>query len=176
MRHMLLCLIMLIGCGRETVRERLVKEEPKMVQVGAKGHYSLSATESSGVIKAGYMDVEVTAITDKWASLRGVAEVDTIIGHKTYVVAGDIENELLTPDFLRKLRSSPSYQAANTLITHEGLTDELCDRLVLSEIRSYPDLILAPQLCIQSRTVPVVKVLVKSGRDTYTAFFRADDK
>lgn len=175
MRHVLLCLIMLASCGREKVRERLVREEPKMIEVGAKGHYSLSAAESSGVIKAGYMDVEVAGISDSWTSLRGVAVVDTIIGKKTYVVAGDIENGLLTPEFLRKLRSAPSYQAANTLITHEGLTDELCDRLVLSEIRNYPDLILAPQLCIQSRTVPVVKVLVRSGRDTYTAFFRADD-
>lgn len=173
MRQLSLIAMLFISCGSPKVREVLVREEPKRITVGERADYVLDAAKSSRVISRGQLVMEVTEVTDDHVTLKGVAEVDTIIGKKTFEVVGDLEQEILTAEWLGGFRKAGApYQARNTLITYKGISDEGCDTVNLDRITGYPDLALEPTVCVAAKTVPTMLVLARQNGADIRAFFR----
>ena len=100
MRQLAIIAMVLSSCGSPKVREVLVREEPVRIRPGERTDYVLDANESSRLISRGQLVIEVTEVTEDHVSLKGVAEVDTILGKKTFEVTGELEQEILTPKFL----------------------------------------------------------------------------
>lgn len=173
MRQLGLIAIILASCGSPKVREVLVREEPVRILPGERTDYVLDANESSRVISKGQLVIEVTEVTADHVSLKGVAEVDTIVGKKTFEVVGELEQAILTPKWLGEFRrAGVLYQARNALITYKGMTDEGCDTVNLDKITGYPDLALEPTVCVAANTVPTVLVLARQNGAEFKAFFR----
>jgi len=173
MRQLGLIAIILASCGSPKVREVLVREEPVRIRPGERTDYALDPNESARVISSGTLTIEVTEVTEDHVSLKGVAEVATIIGKKTFEVVGELEQEILTPKWLGEFRrANAPYQARNALITYKGMTDEGCDIVNLDKITGYPDLALEPTVCVAANTVPTVLVLARQNGVEFQAFFR----
>jgi len=173
MRQLSLIAMLFISCGSPKVREVLVREEPVRIRPGERTDYALDPNESSRVMSRGQLVIEVTEVTEDHVSLKGVAEVDTIVGKKTFEVVGELEQEILTPKWLGEFRRAGApYQARNALITYKGMTDEGCDIINLDKITGYQDLALEPTVCVAANTVPTVLVLARQNGAEFRAFFR----
>lgn len=166
--------LLLISCGQE-VTVKIVEAKPKEIVVGQRGHFVLDRDESSAAITSGFLDVQVTGVTEDEVTLEGRALVKTFIGTKDFNVASSLESGILTREWLAQLRDIKTYRAKNALISYEGLSADACDKVRLSEIEGYPNLAIEPTVCLQTRTIPSVAVYVKESGQVFTAFFRADE-
>lgn len=173
MRQLGLIAIVLASCGSPKVHEVLVKEEPKRLKVGETAHFVLDHDKSSSVIGSGVLDVTVTDMNVEYVTLTGKAVVQTIVGEKTFEVVGDLEQAILTPEWLGGFRKlGQQYQAKNALLTYQGISNEGCDTINLDKIKGYPDLSLEPTVCVAAQTVPSVLVIARQGKAEFRAFFR----
>jgi hypothetical protein len=173
MRQLAIIAMVLSSCGSPKVREVLVREEPVRILPGERTDYVLDANESSRLISRGQLVIEVTEVTEDHVGLKGVAEVDTIVGKKTFEVTGELEQEILTPKWLGEFRRAGTpYQARNALITYRGMTDEGCDTINLDKITGYQDLAIEPTVCVAANTVPTVLVIARQNGTDIKAFFR----
>jgi hypothetical protein len=172
MLRLLAVLGLLVGCGND-IDVRFVTPEPKHLEVGESASFVLDPSQSSSVIKSGTMVMTIDAITEEETVVRGVAHVQTIIGPKEFTMVNGIENELLTLEFLEKLRDEKTHQAKNALMTYSGLTREGCDIVALSNIKGSDNLTLIPTLCVSSRTMPQVAIKFNAGGTEIDAVFKA---
>lgn len=175
MRQVAVLLGLLMSCGSPKVREVLVREKPKTLEVGESAHFILDTSKSSNLLSSGTLDISVTTDNGDTLTFEGRARVQSVIGEKIYDVRGDVEKVALTPQFLSELRVSRVSTLRNTTVTYVSLSDEGCDTVSLSEIRGYPDLTLTPTVCLSARTVPSVAVTARQGKLTVDAYFQATD-
>lgn len=174
MRQVAVLLGLLMSCGQPKVREVLVREKPKTLEVGESAHFILDTARSSNLLSSGTLDISVTTDNGDTLTFEGRARVQSVIGEKVYDVRGDVEKVALTPEYLKELRTSKGDELANTSVSYVGMTDEGCDTVKLSNIRGYPDLILEPTICLAARTVPSVKVTARQGKLVVDAYFEAN--
>lgn len=172
-KPILLLIALLAGCGNH-VDVRIVQPTPKTLQVGEKIHFVLDPAESSQLIKSGSLDLEVAEITDTRTTIKGVALVDSIFGPKNRDIIKDVPNEILTLDFLEKLRKEKHYEGPDLSVDYKALTIQACDELVISDITGYVGVTLEPRLCVASRTIPVTRVILEFSGVPVTATFKSE--
>jgi len=175
-----ICLFILVSaCGSEKLvpipggKEIVILEpKPKMIEVGSRAHYVLDPAKSSNLVKSGYMDLEVVSRSDTFTQVGGGAEVQTVIGPKTFDLTRNIENELLTSEFMAELRGVKAHQAAEFLVSYVELTPNGCDVVRLTGIKDMDGTVIEPTICIAARTIPHVAVTVKTNGMTVPVLFK----
>lgn len=156
--------------GKEIV---IISPQPKTLEVGQKGAYVVDPKRSSDLVKSGVLTVEVTAVDDKEATVYGSASVQTMIGVQKFELTNHIENELLTPEFMAELRAKKTHAAKEFNIQWLELTPDGCDIIELTAIKGMDDAVLRPTICLANRTIPSVKITVKTNGMTVPVTFVA---
>lgn len=181
MKKLLTTAMLVSGCG--TVGDKpllpmnrdpeivIITPKPKGIEVGQHAKYIVDPKRSSNLVSSGVMNVEVSAKDDKFTTIYGSAAVQTVIGAKTFSLTNKIENELLTPEFMANLRGKKTHQATEFSIQWIELTADACDVIELTNIKGMDDAVLRPTICIGSRTIPSLKVTVKSNGMTVPVTF-----
>lgn len=158
------------GAGKEII---ILDPKPSGIEVGTSQKYVLDPSESSTLVKSGEMFLEVKFKDDKFTSIGGEASVETVVGPKSFDMARNIENEILTIDFISALRVKRTHQAAEFKIDYIELTPSACDVVRLTEIKDMPGARLEPTICLGSKTMPKVKVTVKESGMFIPVTFKA---
>lgn len=170
---------LLISCGNDVDlvpggKEIIVLDpQPSGIEVGTSQKYVLDPSESSTLVKSGEMHLEVKSKDEKFTAIAGEASVQTVVGPKSFDMARNIENEILTIDFISSLRAKKTHQAAEFKVEYIELTAAACDVVRLTNIKDMPGAVLEPTICIGSRTMPKVKVTVKESGMTVPVTFKA---
>jgi len=159
-----------IRAGKDVV---IVDPKPKTLEVGTKADYVLDPKLSSDLVKSGSMKAEITAKNDKFTSVYGKAVVQTVIGQKDFEMTNNIENEILSAQFMAELRGKKSHKASEFFVEYIELTPEGCDVVRLTQVKGMDGSILEPTICVAARKIPILKVTVKTNGMTVPVTFRA---
>jgi len=166
-------LLLLCGCGN-SVDIRIVEPTPKRLKKGEKIHFILDPAESSQLIKSGSLDLEIAEITDTRTTVKGRALVQSIFGPKNQDILKEVPNEILTLDFVEKLRNEKRYEGPDLTVTYKALTIQGCDEVVISDITGYVGVTMEPRICLASQTIPVTKVILEFSGTPVTATFKSE--
>jgi len=171
MRLFAMCaLLCLISCGPR-VRDRIVEPPSKQLEVGEKAVFELDAAESSSVVTSGRLVVTVADITPEATIVDSKADVVTALGEKHVELKQSIKNEILTLDFLEKLRADKKYQSPDMDLFYNGLTRDGCDIVTVSRLKDHPDTVITPTICVASRKLPRLRIVMRfSGFDVTASF------
>ena len=154
--RILLVLALITACGKDEV----ISPTPKRLQVGESAQFVLDTEESTDIFRSGKLTLSVTSIDDVETTVSAKASLKTVFGEQTIEIAKPIENEILSEQFLVRLRKETRYRAKLMTLDYSGTQSE-CDVIRVSEIDGQPGVNLEPTLCLDAQTIP--KLVVKIG-------------
>lgn len=145
------------ACGSGP-RELLLEPSPKRIEVGTSASYVLDPAESTAVVTGGRLTVAVVGRAEGLTTFAVDGAVETKFGPQKVNLSQAVADDVLTLDFLAKIRGEKTFVGNGYSLRYESLTREGCDELTVFDITQYPGVTLRPTICAASQQAPKLMV------------------
>ena len=161
MRALIAALFLISSCSGE--KEILINPQPKTLEEGTTVNFLLDSEKSSKFVSSGEMEVKLLELAEDSGTFKASVSLDTKFGPQNVEITQKVSSDLLTLDFLGKLRAELNYENAEFKMKYVTMTLDACDVFKIYEMTQYKGVEIEATLCIGSGKVPSVKV----GVDMY---------
>lgn len=154
----LLLVLLIASCSGE--RQIIVNPEPKTLEEGASAGFVLDSEKSSKFVTAGELEITLVELTDETATFKALVDLDTKFGPQKVEIEQKVGADILSLEFLGKLRAEMDYEGDGFKLRYQTMTLEACDVFKIYEMKQYKGVEIEATLCVSSGKIPNIKVNV----------------
>lgn len=152
-KYLLSAFVFLFSCGQENKKSPEVQPSEQPVKVGDQSIYVMDPTQSDKFLNKSEFNVLVTEQDDEGTTFKIDGFAETKFNKIKFGVVKKVPNEILTMEFLEKIREEKNYQSPIFSLEYLGVEGE-CDVLKISNIQDLNFITVRATLCTTTKNVP----------------------